>query len=287
MIMNFWSFALDMKRPHLRLLESTSPKGADAQSAPAWPRLGLFWQRARLRPRDQRAPLPEVGELVRLQTSAIADLGVHFARVRTVGPRKIAVEMEDPGSADAVQAEASTGIALSNRSTVLVSYDRGEAMYHFQSRVAGPVRDSLITLVRPREITRVQRRNYYRLPLQSPTIFRLLEPDPRSIASTPMAARLVNLSGGGAMISTSKPIAAGTRALVRVPSGRDGAPIDVPAETLDCRSTTQGRSSAYLIRFRFPGPPALSNDDRESIISYIYEQQRILLRLRRLIKQSA
>jgi hypothetical protein len=89
------------------------------------------------------------------------------------------------------------------------------------------------------------------------------------------------------MLSTSKPIAAGTRALVRVPTGKDGAPLDVVAETLDCRSTTQGRSSAYLIRFRFPGPPTLSNDDRESIITYIYEQQRMLLRLRRLIRQTA
>lgn len=256
-------------------------------AAASTPRFGLFWQRARPRAGEGRAPLPKVGETIRLQTGALAGVGVYFAQVRAVGPRKIVVEMEDAASADAVQAEASASLSLSNRSNVLVSYDRGEALYHFQSRVVSPPRDALITLPRPREITRVQRRNYYRLPLQAPTIFRLLEPDDHFISSAPMPARLVNLSGGGAMLSTTKPIAAGTRALVRVPSGRDGAPMDVVAETLDCRSTTQGRASAYLIRFRFPGPPALSTEDRESIISYIFEQQRILLRLRRLIGESA
>jgi c-di-GMP-binding flagellar brake protein YcgR len=273
--MTFWKFIEDWKRPQLRLLDGGTPQP------------GVFRQEGRVRGEQSKGRLPEVGELVRIQTGALSDVGVYFARVRNVGSRKLMLQMEDAPSAEAVQAEASTVLALSNRSTVLVSYDRGEALYHFQTRVVGPPRDMSITLLRPREITRVQRRNYYRLPLQAPTTFRLLEPDERSISSPPMAARLVNLSGGGAMLSTSKPIAAGTRALVRVPTGKDGAPLDVVAETLDCRSTTQGRSSAYLIRFRFPGPPTLSNDDRESIITYIYEQQRMLLRLRRLIRQTA
>ena len=273
--MTFWKYVDQMKRPRLLLIDGPAPKP------------GFFWQRARPRNDDQRAPLPEVGELVRLQTGALSDLGVYFANVRSIGPRRIVLQMEDQPAAAAVQAEMSKGLALSEKATILVSYDRGEALYHFHAHVVGDSRDSQITLSRPREVTRVQRRNYYRLPLQSPTTFRLLEPDDRSISSAPMAARLVNLSGGGAMLSTNKPIAAGTRALVRVPTGRDGAPLDVVAETLDCRSTTQGRSSAYLIRFRFFGSPTLTNDDRESIITYIFEQQRVLLKLRRMLRQTA
>jgi len=272
--MSFWKNVDQMKRPRLRLIEGPAPK------------LG-FWQRLRPRVDDQRAPMPELGELVRLQTGAVSDLGVYFAHVRGIGPRRIVVQMEDQASAAAVRAETSTGTALSSRQTVLVTYDRGEALYHFEAIVFGDPREGQLILSRPREVTRVQRRNYYRLPLQSPTTFRLLEPDERSISTGPMAARLVNLSGGGAMLSTNKPIAAGTRALVRVPTGKDGAPLDVVAETLDCRSTTQGRSSAYLIRFRFFGSPTLTQEDRESIISYIYEQQRVMLKLRRMMRQTA
>lgn len=273
--MSFMKYFADMNRPRLRLLDGPAPA-----------RSGSFWQRARPRHSDQRAPLPEVGELVRLQTGAVSDLGVYFASVRSLGPKRIVVQLEDPAAAGALAAEASTA-PMSNRSTILVSYDRGEALYHFQTYVIGEIRDSQVSLSRPREVTRVQRRNYYRLPLQSPTTFRLLEPDEWSISSAPMAARLVNLSGGGAMLSTNKPIPAGTRALVRVPTGKDGSPLDVVAETLDCRSTNQGRTGAYLIRFRFSGAPTLSQEDRESIISYIYEQQRILLRLRRMFRQTA
>ena len=273
--MTIWKFVDEMTRPKLRLLEGPAPTPK------------FFWQRQKSAGADQRAPLPEVGELVRLQTGAVSDLGVYFAKVKSIGARRIVLQMEDETQASEVHAGASTGLALSNKTAVLVTYDRGEALYHFQTFVAGDPRDSEIIVSRPREVTRVQRRNYYRLPLQAPTTFRLLEPDDRAIMSSPMAARLVNLSGGGAMVSTNKPIAAGTRALVRVPTGKDGAPLDVVAETLDCRSTTQGRSSAYLIRFRFFGSPTLTAEDRESIISYIYEQQRILLKLRRMLRQTA
>ena len=135
--------------------------------------------------------------------------------------------------------------------------------------------------MRPRIVTRVQRRQYYRLPLQSPTTFRVRG----STGSTdPLAARLVNLSGGGALLASPKPVPGGLRVLVRVPTGKEGELIEVESEALDCRVASQGPARVYLVRLRFPGPPTLTEEERESIVAYIFEQQRILLRNRRLLR---
>jgi len=138
--MSFWKYLDQMKRPRLRLIEGPAPKP------------GFFWQRFNPRVDDQRAPLPEVGELVRLQTGAISDLGVYFAHVRSIGPRRIVLQMEDQASAVAVRSETSTGTPVSSRQTVLVTYDRGEALYHFQAQVVGDPRDAQLILSRPREV---------------------------------------------------------------------------------------------------------------------------------------
>ena len=60
------------------------------------------------------------------------------------------------------------------------------------SRRSGPVKAGTLTVSRPRVITRVQRRQFYRLPLQSPTAFRVRG---ETGSTAPIAARLVNLSG--------------------------------------------------------------------------------------------
>jgi len=248
------------------------------------PKLG-FWQSARSAVRDVRSSLPNLREQVRIQTGSVSDLGVYFARVRSISVRQIVLDMEE-GTVDNSEDGSSNGFSLVDRTSVVITYDRGEALYHFQTRVVGPTRDGLVIVARPRQITRVQRRDYYRLPLQAPTTFRVIAPATH-FSSSPLVGRLVNLSGGGAMLSTGKPIAAGTRALLRVPSGKDGSPMDIVAESLDCRSASHGRFNAYLVRFRFPDSPTLRSDDREAIIAYIYEQQRTLLRLRRFIGQQA
>ena len=74
--------------------------------------------------------------------------------------------------------------------------------------------------------------------------------------------------------------------LVRVPAGRQGDLLDVESDTLDCRVASQGAARIYLIRLRFLGPPDLTEEDREEIVAYIFEQQRMLLRNRKLLRAS-
>ena len=165
-----------------------------------------------------------------------------------------------------------------------LSFLRGDALYRFETRLVGPVRGGGLTIARPRQVVRIQRRQYYRLSLELPTTFRLLTGEGRRDASAPLPARLVNLSGGGALLAAAKPAPAGLSVVVRVPAGVMGDPLDVDAEVLDCRVAAQGVARTYLIRLRFFDPPRLSAEDREAIIAHIFQQQRLMLKGRKLLR---
>jgi hypothetical protein len=71
---------------------------------------------------------------------------------------------------------------------------------------------------------------------------------------------------------------------VRVPSGIEGDPINVEGDVLDCRVASQGTSRVYLVRLRFPDSPRMDPTDREAIIAHIFQQQRLMLKGRKLLR---
>jgi c-di-GMP-binding flagellar brake protein YcgR len=227
-----------------------------------------------------QAPLPQIGDIVRLHASANAEVGVYQARVRAIGLRRILLESQETAASpeDSVFPMAS---ALLPRIPLTLSFLSADNLYQCETRVVGPAKVGTLTITRPRIITKVQRRQFYRLPLQSPTTFRVRG---ESGSTSPVSARLVNLSGGGALLASGKPVPGGLRVLVRVPTGKQGDLLDVESDALDCRVATQGLARIYLIRLRFLGPPHLTEEEREEIVAYIFEQQRMLLRNRKLLR---
>lgn len=236
-----------------------------------------------------RAPLPLVGETVRLHAADESQVGVYHARVRALGPRRILLESLEtapfPQSAsDGDGEDGAEDAPLAPRTPLTLSFLRDDALYQCETRVIGHLgagRAGVLAVARPRVVTRVQRRQFYRLPLQSPTTFRVRG---ETHFTDPQPARLVNLSGGGALLSSTKPVPGGLRVRVRVPTGTAGDLLDVDADCLDCRVASQGRARVYLLRLRFPGPPLLSEEERDDIVAYIFEQQRMLLKTRKLLR---
>ena len=242
------------------------------------------WRRGAARGTDSsRAPLPEPGDIVRLHAETSysgVGVGVYEARVKAVGLRRILLESSQTTSAAEDGTPALTS-ALPPRTALTLSFVCGDNLYQCETRVVGPAKAGSLAVSRPRLVTKVQRRQFYRLPLQSPTTFRVRG---EAGSTSPVPARLVNLSGGGALLASGKPVPSGLRVLVRVPAGREGDLLDVESDALDCRVATQGLARIYLIRLRFLGPPHLTEEDREEIVAYIFEQQRMLLRNRKLLR---
>jgi len=232
-----------------------------------------------------RAPLPQVGDIVSLHAGTNTEFGVYQARVRAVGPRRILLESQELKSQETTTAHpedsASLTSALPPRTPLTLSFICDDNLFQCETRVVGPAKSGTLTITRPRIVTKVQRRQFYRLPLQSPTTFRVRG---ESGATPPVPARLVDLSGGGALLASGKPVPSGLRVLVRVPTGKQGDLLDVESDALDCRVAAQGLARIYLIRLRFLGPPHLAEEDREEIVAYIFEQQRMLLRNRKLLR---
>ena len=71
---------------------------------------------------------------------------------------------------------------------------------------------------------------------------------------------------------------------LRVPSGQRGEPIDVAAKVIECSVAATGSSRVYLLRAQFLLGPYLTDEDRDSIIAYIFQKQRLQLRARRHLK---
>lgn len=227
----------------------------------------------------ERAPLPRVGKTVRLHVASDAHLGVYHARVRALGVRRIL--LDSPESVAPEDDPEESLFSLPTRTPLTLSFIRADELYQCETRVVGPAKAGTLTVARPRVVTRVQRRHFYRLPLQSPTTFRVRG---EAGSTAPIPARLVNLSGGGALLASPKPVLGGLRVSVRVPTGKEGDLLEVEADALDCRVTMQGLARIYLVRLRFLGPPLLTEEEREEIVAYIFEQQRFLLRSRKLLR---
>ena len=207
-------------------------------------------------------------------------VGVYHARVRAIGLRRLFLDSPEAVLAGDEE-DASSTPALPPRTPITLSYLRSDNLYECETHVVGPSKGGALTVSRPRVVTRIQRRQFYRLPLQASTTFRV---HGEALRTAPIPARLINLSGGGALLAATKPVLGGLRVSVRVPAGRHGDLRDVAADALDCRVTMQGLTRAYLIRLRFLGPPLLTEEERDEIVAYIFEQQRLLLRTRKLLR---
>lgn len=82
-------------------------------------------------------------------------------------------------------------------------------MYNFQTQVLargqlGPV--PVVTLMKPDNMKKVQRRNFFRVEASLPCSFRIL-PEVTAMSMDPFIdARLMDISGGGAMVVTEHPV---------------------------------------------------------------------------------
>ena len=170
-------------------------------------------------------------------------------------------------------------VQLSKLGVITVTFARGTSVFRFEGTPVAVGRNW--ALQRPRKVQRIERRGYFRMMLESPTVYRL----ENGAADGRMPGCIGNISAGGLLLETSVPLAKGQRIRVSVPTGKAGVPVDVAADVLEAFARVERGKTVHLSRARFVtgGSQAVHIDTREEIVAYIFEQQRHMLRVRKLM----
>lgn len=210
---------------------------------------------------------------------------LYKARLRATGLRRLVADSLRPMAPEgpAIEEIAKVGVPA------VVSFVQSDVLYRFDTNVvanallAGEM--TTVSFSRPRNVTRIQRRHFYRVPVEVSTSFYPLSGEQTGELTS---GRILNLSAGGLLLLTLRDVPAGTKVMMRVPIGRDGFPTDIKAEVLEC-IPAHGKVAGYHARFRFDNGQdlKLSEDEQEGINHYLYEQQRMMLRVRKLIRGKA
>jgi len=84
-------------------------------------------------------------------------------------------------------------------------------------------------------------------------------------------------------LSTEETVTPGHRIVVQTPSGKEGNIVDMVCEAIACvpRSVRAHRSFAVRLKF-VDGCSVAAEEERDAIVAYVFEQQRLMLRARKL-----
>ncbi|HEX5323792.1 MAG TPA: PilZ domain-containing protein [Capsulimonadaceae bacterium] len=239
-------------------------------------------------PRTGRLVLPQPGDTLLIEfqpTSPRSANLLYRARLRSTGFRRLSADSLKPMAAE----EPAVEEIAKPQTPVVISFVQNDVLYRFETVIAASAPFSAeattISFTRPKFVTRIQRRHFYRVPIETATSFYGLSGDQMNELAT---GRILNLSAGGMLLATNREVAAGAHVIVRVPMGRDGFPTDIKAEALEC-APVHGKLASFHIRLRFDNGKdfKLTEDEQEGINHYLYEQQRMMLRVRRLMRGKA
>jgi len=164
-------------------------------------------------------------------------------------------------------------IPLSKGTIIDVIYYEEENLYKFQSSVIGRKFENIpiLLIAKPREIKKIQRRKYVRIPIISTVKYINLKNQPRTNPSTIenskyLKASLVDLSGGGMRVRVSEEIKLNDFLLVSLTVNNEDTLM--VGQAMRIAKDDEGRYYCGL-SFEF-----LESTTRERIIKYIFQLMR-------------
>jgi c-di-GMP-binding flagellar brake protein YcgR len=230
-------------------------------------------------PWSRTQPLPHAGEEIFIQQT-YSDTGFGAPRypalVRQMGIRSMTAEYVG----------TDTGSLPQLHTNVVASFFLNDQLYTFESVVQKyrtTASGAMVYLQRPRRVIKVQRRFSYRVPVETRTTYRFQWPGPSF--PEPLHAKIVNLSEGGMLITTNGPVYENAMVTINVPCGKEGDTMDVTAEILEVKEDPSLRQETKVARLRFDGSNkvSLTDQQRTGIVTYLFEEQRLMLQARRLL----
>jgi len=149
--------------------------------------------------------------------------------------------------------------------------------YGFSTRVRGYGKDRVVLLLldRPQEILRLQRRKYFRVPIEIPVDFRVDEVSSEEPAL--LSGVIRNISSGGVLLMVSRDVVQEGRELRLTFSLPPGTPLtEIPGKIVRVEETKRGGHYAYGVEFI-----DVHNRIRDIIMRFVFNREIELNRLKR------
>ena len=182
-------------------------------------------------------------------------------------------DITDEYIAISIPINAGEYVPLSKGTSIDVIYYEEENLYKFQSSVIGRKFENIpiLLIAKPKEIKKIQRRKYVRVPIITTVKYKNLKNEPRINPSTVAQSEysqavLVDLSGGGMRIKVSEEIKLSDFLLVSLTIDKED--ILIVGQAMRIIKDDEGRFSCGL-SFEF-----LDNSTRERIIKFIFQLMR-------------
>lgn len=129
-----------------------------------------------------------------------------------------------------------------------------------------------IKIVQKKE--RIQRRQYFRMDCSVPIVFYVERPEGAEMIIEEVTGRTIDLSGGGLLALTEKPLQKGDELKGKLFLDEE-ANVDIIGKVIRCETKKINEELRYISSVSFLD---LGYKEREMIIGYIFNQQRILLK---------
>ncbi|MDH7576742.1 MAG: PilZ domain-containing protein [Bacillota bacterium] len=169
-------------------------------------------------------------------------------------------------------------IPLRKGDPITVNYWGQTAGYSFTTKVIETRFKRVLPVIiveRPKKVTRIQRRNFLRIPAVLPLTFSILEGPERVSRPEIFHTETVDLSGGGAMIKTPVKLSKDEYLEMELTLPRKGT-INIVGRVVRTQETKKGSTGLiYLTGIDFE---VIDESDRDKIIAFVFERQRELRR---------
>ncbi|MDR9757543.1 MAG: flagellar brake protein [Thermacetogeniaceae bacterium] len=151
---------------------------------------------------------------------------------------------------------------------ITVNYWSGTKFYTFKSEVTAVNKgyQQTITVLWPRRIEHLQRRNFLRVQAEIPITFALAEGDDIYHAST------LDISGGGVLIKSPVKLQINDQLDMQLTIPDRGV-IDTGGKVVRCEESKGCGGQFFLVGVDFT---AINERDRERIIAFVFERERYL-----------
>lgn len=175
-----------------------------------------------VRTRDKDGQMPyrlQVWDTLELDIGDGCESSRYQAQVKTLDDDQITLERP---------VRITGTLPLQKERAVTATFVRDDAVYSFDSRITGHPSGGVIVIESPTAVERIQRRGFFRVPVDFPVSIWLPEQTGESgdiAISDEIEVRCVNISGNGMLIQCKDPVPCRHYAMIRFEVDRDCAQI--------------------------------------------------------------